>query len=58
MKIPEEVWRNAERMLARKERQRLIRLGRIVPASRMRPLMLEQDDDGRWTFETGVSRAS
>lgn len=45
--VTEAVWRKAETAMARRERLRLIRLGRIVPAHRMQPQMLVREG-GKW----------
>lgn len=46
--LSEHVWRQAEHSLARRERLRLIRLGRIRPDTGQ-PTPLVKGSDGRWT---------
>lgn len=45
----EQIWKMAEQNMARRERYRLIRLGRIVPEHRMQPQLMVRDTNGRWT---------
>ena len=51
MNIPENVWKAAESVMARRERLRYIREGRIVPAHKMQPQMMVKDENGRWCPE-------
>lgn len=50
-KIPETTWRKATTNMARRERFRLVSLGRIVPVFRSTPQLLVKDADGRWCPE-------
>ena len=50
----ENVWRRRERQLARKERPRLIRLGRIVPERFSQPQMMVKNSDGTWSPELKI----
>ena len=47
--LNDSLWRKAESNMARRERNRLIRLGRIVPAFRMKPTPLFKDESGNWS---------
>ena len=47
-------WRRFERELARRERFRLIRLGRIIPAFKTPPQMMVKDESGNWKAEIKV----
>lgn len=51
------IWRKAESNMARRERMRLIRSGRIVPAYRMQPQLMVRDANGRWVPELRIHRA-
>jgi hypothetical protein len=53
--LTEAVWRKAEVNMLRRERNRLIRLGRITPIHRMPPQMLVKDENGRWCPEIKTS---
>ena len=50
--VSEAVWRLAESNMARRERFRYVRMGRIVPAHRMQPQLMVKDG-GRWVPQLG-----
>lgn len=54
MPIPEDIWKRAERDMARRRRLKLIRAKRIIPASRMPPQMMVKNDDGSWSPEIKI----
>lgn len=54
MKITEYDWKRFHAAQARRERLRLIRLGRIIPADRMRPQLMVKNGAGEWSPYIGV----
>lgn len=61
--IPEQTWRKAEQNMARRERFRLVRLGRIVPVFRSTPQLMVREEStdgatlGRWCPELRIHDA-
>ena len=53
----EMVWRMAAQNNARRERQRQIRLGNIVPEFRMKPTPISRRQDGSWSINGGMYTA-
>jgi len=45
----ENIWRRAEKDIARRERRRLIRNRTITPAPFMRPQLMVKNGDGSWS---------
>ncbi len=51
----EQAWKRFERHQTRRERQRLISKGDIVPAYAMKPQMMVKDINGDWSPFIGVN---
>lgn len=52
--LKEAIWKMAEKNMLRRERQRLIRKGRLTPAWGMKPQMMVKVD-GQWRPHVGVA---